>query len=365
MKFICIKENLEKVLSVAERFIGKNLTLPILGNILLEHDGITLKISATNLEYAFQAEIPGKSGKPGKLCVPAKIFNPLIQSLKDEKIELEEKQMNLIVTADARRVVINGVLAEDFPLIPKIKKISTFAVDSALLQEALAKVLPAVSSSEFKPELTGVYLRVSQKEICLAATDTFRLAEKRIEMDGKLKGDACTFILPFRIAQELVRILPQGEDVSVSLGDNQVLFEMRGIKIISRLIEGNFPEYGAIIPKEFEVSGFFPKSAFVDAVRSSSIFSSKLQDVSFHFYGKGVEISSANADVGEFKTTLNASVAGKELAVSFNYRYLLDGLTALHEEEFFFGLNGENKPSLLRNKADGSLLYVLMPIRLM
>ncbi|MBI2122211.1 MAG: DNA polymerase III subunit beta [Candidatus Sungbacteria bacterium] len=351
-------------MSIAERFIGKNLTLPILGNILFECDGGNLKISATNLEYAIQAEISGKSGKAGKACVPAKVINSLVQSLRDDKIELEEKQANLVVTTDTRRVIINGVSADDFPLIPKIKKTSVFSIDSATLQDALAKVLPSVSTSEFKPELTGIYMRVSQKEICLVATDTFRLAEKKIEMDDKIKGDSCAFILPSRIAQELVRVLPTGEDVMVSLGDSQVLFEVRGIKIISRLIEGNFPEYGAIIPKEFGASGFFKKFEVVDAVRSSSIFSSKLQDVAFNFYSKGAEVSSANSDIGEFKTSLTAAVTGKELLISFNYRYLLDGLNALHEEEFFFGLNGENKPSFLRNKTDGSFSYVLMPIRL-
>lgn len=364
MKFICTKENLEKILSVAERFIGKNLTLPILGNILFECGENDLKISATNLEYAMQAEIPGKSEKEGKVCIPAKIINSLIQSLKDERIGLEGKQTNLIITTDTRRVIINGVPPGDFPLIPKIKKTVSFSIDSASFQDALAKVLPAVSTSEFKPELTGVYMKASQKEVCLAATDTFRLAEKKVGMDEKIKGDSCVFILPSRIAQELTRILSGVEDVTISLGDNQVLFEIGGIKIISRLIDGNFPEYGAIIPKEFATSGFFKKAEVVNAVRSSSIFSSKLQDVSFTFYSKGVEVSSANSDIGEFKTSLAASMTGKELAVSFNHRYLLDGLNALHEEEFFFGLNGENKPSFLRDKADGSFLYVLMPIRL-
>lgn len=349
---------------MAERFTGKNLTLPILGNIILEHDGHNLKVTATNLEYALQAEIPGKSEKPGKVCIPAKVISSLVQSLKEEKVGLEEKRGGLAVITDTRRVFINGVQAEDFPMIPKIKKTSTFSVDSSLLQEAFLKVFPAVSSSEFKPELTGVSIRASQKEICLAATDTFRLAEKKIETSEKIKGDSVSFILPSRTAQELSRVLPSGEDISVSLGDNQVLFEMRGIKIISRLIDGNFPEYAAIVPKEFETSGFFQKSAVTDAVRSSSIFSSKLQDVSFHFYGKGAEVSSANAEVGEFKTAVSVSMTGHELSVSFNHRYLLDGLGALDEEEFFFGLNGENKPSLLRNKSDSSFLYVLMPIRL-
>lgn len=363
MKFLCVKENLGKALALAERFTGKNLTLAILGNVLLKAEENVLRVSATNLEYGVEIVVPGQVSRPGLVSVPAKILNSLVQSGQEGKLELEEKQGNLFVKTDTRDIRINGTPPDDFPLIPKIKKTSTFTIDSSFLEHGLGKVLPSVSSSEFKPELNGVLFKIAGKTLRLAATDTFRLAEKTLELSAKSEGESFSFILPQRVSQELSRIAGSDE-VRVSLGENQVMFEIGGIKIISRLIEGNFPEYSAIIPKDFETSAFLDLPEFIDIVRSSSIFASKLQEVKLEVRGKNLEVTTLNPEVGEYKTKLSISTTGKDITISFNFRYLLDGLNSLDEKEFFLGLNSENNPALLRNKNDSSFLYVLMPIRL-
>ncbi len=363
MKFSCVKEYLEKAAAIAERFTGKNITLPILANILLETESNNLLITATNLEYAVQIAVPGKTGRPGKVSIPAKIFNSLVQSTREEKIDLEEKQRNLLVRTEARDTRINGLDTEDFPLFPKMKKTNSITMESDLLRQGLEKVLPAVSGSEFKPELAGVFFGFALRSLKLAATDTFRLAEKTIPLNSK-EGESFSFILPQRVAAELARVLQDQEEVGISMGENQVLFETNGIKIIARLIEGNFPEYGGIIPKQFESTSHLKREECLQAVRSASIFSSKIQEVRLKFKGKSLEIDSANTEVGEHKVTIPAASGGKDSNISFNYRYLLDGLSALDEEELFLGINNENTPSLMRNKEDGSYLYVLMPIRL-
>lgn len=362
MKFSCVKENIGKAIAVAERFAGKNITLPILANVLLEADNNSLTLTATNLEYAAQITIPGR-GTPGRVTVPAKILNSLIQSFKDEKIDLEEGKHNLFIRTDTRETRINGMNPDDFPLIPKFKKMSSLRVDSLLLRQGLEKVLPAVSSSEFKPELTGIFFNISPKAVRLAATDTFRLSEKVIDSSGS-REENFSFILPQRVALELSRVLQDGEEAEILIGENQALFESGGIKIISRLIEGSFPEYGGIIPKHFELTGFLDRGEFIGAVRAASIFSSKIQEVVLKFRENELEISSANSEIGEHKISLPIASTGKEAVLSFNYRYLLDGLTALDEDELFIGVNNENTPSLIRNKSDGTFVYVLMPIRL-
>ncbi len=372
MKFLCLKENLEKALVIAERFTGKNVTLPILGNILLETDETMLYVTATNLEYAVRIRIPGKVSRRGKVSVPAKIISSLIQSTRSDKIDLEEKGGNLFIKTDQRDSIINGISAEDFPLLPKIKKAAFFVLDHSSLTDGLSKVLPAVSLSEFKPELNGVFFKVSGGLLYLAATDTFRLAEKVLELTDKPQDGEISFILPQRIAQELAR-LPAKEELTVSLGDNQVLFETGEIKIISRLIEGNFPEYSGIIPKSFEITSFIKKNELIEAVRSSSIFVSKLQEVRLNLGSQTLEISSANPEVGEYKTRLEVQSSGKGISansgqedgagLNFNFRYLLDGLNSLDDKEVFLGLNSDNAPTMLRNKEDGSFKYVLMPIR--
>lgn len=374
MKFLCLKENLEKALVVAERFTGKNVTLPILGNVLLETDETMLYVTATNLEYAIRIKVPGKVSRNGKVSVPAKIISSLVQSTRSEKIDLEEKGGNLLITTDTRDSMINGTLVDDFPLLPKIKKAAFFILDHFSLTTGLSKVLPAVSLSEFKPELNGVFFKVSGNLLHLAATDTFRLAEKVLELTEKPQNGEINFILPQRMAQELAR-LPAGNELTVSLGDNQILFETDEIKIISRLIEGNFPEYSGIIPKNFEITSFVKKDELIEAVRSSSIFVSKLQEVRLNLGSQILEIASANPEVGEYKTRLEAQSSGKGISsnhykedgngisLNFNFRYLLDGLNSLDDKEIFLGLNSENAPTMLRNKEDGSFKYVLMPIR--
>lgn len=364
MKFTCSTEQLRHGLNAAERFTGKNTTLPVLANALMAADGNTLNIIATNLESGIQATIHGTGGSSGKVCVPVKVLSAFLQSVHDEKIQIEEKQGNLLITADSRTTRVNGVPADDFPLLPKITRSQAFQIDAVSLKNGLEKVLPAVSASEFKPELSGVYIGVSPTQVKFAATDTFRLAEKTVTLDEKHKNASFSLIIPHRIAQEIIRVISDDEEVKISIGENQALIETDGLMIVSRLVEGNFPDYSGIIPKNFETSCHVSRMPLVSAVRASSIFASKLQDVMLNTTAKAIDINSSNQDIGEYVNSLSCSISGKETSVSFNYRYLLDGLQCLDEDEVFMGFNGKQGPSLLRNKADGSFLYVVMPIRL-
>ncbi len=364
MKFSCARENLEHALTAAERFTGKNVTLPILGNILFEVSGKTLTVTATNLEYAIQVKVQGADATEGKVCVPGKIVSSAIQTVQSDKLDLEAKHGNLFIKSSGQEVRINGIAADDFPLIPRIKTIFSFSIGVEELVRGLEQVLPAVAISEFKPELTGVLFKKNQATLVLVATDTFRLGEKTIETEKKEGGDSFFFILPHRVAQELTRIFRPENAVKVSFGENQVLFENDGIRIVSRIIEGSFPEYTNVIPKKFKTASTVERTDITAAVRSSSIFSSKLQDVALKFKEKSVELSAANADVGEYKTTVAAATSGDQVAVNFNHRYLLDGLGALDGEKIYFGLTSESSPVLMRTTADDSFLYVLMPIRL-
>ena len=375
MKFICLKENLEKALIIAERFTGKNITLPILGNILLETSETALFVTATNLEYAIRIKVAGKIEKVGRVSVPAKIVSSLLQSTRSEKVDLEEKQGSLFIKTDTRDIRINGIIAEDFPLLPKIQKTYSVTVDGPSLVNNLAKVLPAVSFSEFKPELNGVFFKAVNNSFYLAATDTFRLAESRLTLAEKIQNNEINFILPQKTAQEIAR-LPVKEELEISGGDNQILFETEDIKIISRTIEGNFPAYEGIIPKKFEAASYVDKEKLVEAIRSSSIFASKLQEVRLNLTRQILEVTASNPEIGDYKTKIEVQSSGKSFSASaqeggetgislgFNFRYLLDGLAALDDEEIFLGLNSENAPTLVRNREDDFFKYVLMPIRI-
>jgi len=237
MKFSCVKENLARAAGIAERFTGKNITLPILANLLLEVDGNNLRVTGTNLEYALETEVSGKGGGNGKVTVPAKVLSSLLQSLKEEKMELEGKNSNLFISTDSRRIRINGMSPDDFPLIPKIKKNLSFVIDSTLLKHGLEQVIPSVSTSEFKPELSGVQFLVGPKDLRLASTDTFRLAERTVPISERTKGDTSSFVVPQRVVLEVSRTLEENEDVKISIGENQVLVESGPTRVTARLIE--------------------------------------------------------------------------------------------------------------------------------
>lgn len=363
MKFSCIREKLDYALTTAERFTGKNISLPTLGSILFHLRGGTLTIAATNLEYAIEMVVSGSGEGEERICVPAKISSAFIQSLKDDTIDVEAKNTHLVLKSGARITRINCLTADEFPLIPSLKKHTGVVVSSSLLREGLEKVLPAVSLSGFKPELNGVLFRAGKQSLTLAATDTFRLTEKTITLAKGPADKNFSFILPSRAASEIMRVLRDGEESEIWIDENQALFSIGNTKIVSRLIDGVFPEYEGIVPKNFGTTSIMQRNEIKDSIRTSGIFSSKLQDVILRFQESHVEVSSQNQEVGEYRTKIPSSFSGNPVTVSFNYRYILDGLNALHEDEIFFGCNDENAPALLRNKSDNSFIYVVMPIR--
>ena len=365
MKFSCITSHLTRAAGIAERFCGKNIALPALSHILVEAEGNIITVTATNLEHAIAWRIPGRVARGGKVCVPAKIFSSLLQSFGDEKIDAQEERGALRLRTESRDGKINGISAEDFPLVPKVKKTATFSIDASALAQNLGRALPAVSGSEFKPELAGVFMRAAGDTATLAATDTFRLAECVIPLAPVMRGDAVSCIIPERTAQEMARILNDGVgSAAISLGENQLLVEVAEGMIISRLIEGNFPDYRAIIPARFTTSAYIKKNELLAGIRAASIFTSKLQETTVRFSSAGVTIAAANPDVGDYRVTVPAAFEGKEIAMSFNWRYLLDGVQSLEDEEIFFGCTQESSPTLLRNKSHQRFSYVVMPIRL-
>lgn len=365
MKFTCATSDFSRAVSIAERFCGRNIALPVLAQVLIEADGDTVSVTGTNLEHAAVWRTPARVSRKGRVCVPAKTLASLLQSFGDQEVTVEEDHGSLRLSTKERDGKVNGIAADEFPLVPAVKKTQSFSVHAGLLSQCLARVLPAVSASEFKPELTGVSLRAEGDTLTLAATDTFRLGECGITDKSLGSKGSVSCIIPERTAQEIMRIMDGATGkAAVSLGENQMLVECDDGKIVSRLIEGSFPDYKAIIPAQFSTSAYVKKSDLVAAIRSASIFASKLQEVTLRFSPSGLEIAAANPDVGEYRTTCAAALTGKDISMSFNWRYILDGVQALEDEEIFFGCNKESSPALLRNKSHQAYTYVVMPIRL-
>lgn len=372
MKITCLQENLKKALNITERIIGRNLTLPILNNLLLSVENSSkLKISSTNLEIGINSWVNGKIEEKGDITVPARLINDFINNLPNKKIELKAKDNQLELKCEQFKGVIKGLSADEFPIIPKIKGQSIIEVKGNNFKNALSQVVEMAAISEIRPEISGICLNFNKDLIKLAATDSFRLAEKSIEIkvnqEEKKKVNNEYIIIPQRTVQEIIRILGEDDvDIKMILSNNQVLFDLDYCQIISRLIEGQYPDYQQIIPKNFSTQVVVNRRDLINNIRIASLFSSKINDVKVSINPKRsiIEISSKDIDLGENKSKIEAKVDGKAVDIIFNHRYLLDGLNNILSDKVVLGLNSSSNPVVVRPVGDSSYTYVIMPIKL-
>jgi DNA polymerase-3 subunit beta len=369
MKIICLQENLKNGLTTAERIIGKNLTLPILNNLLLKTDKGKLKISSTNLEIGINYWASGKIEKEGEITIPAKVLSSIINQLPNKKIELEVKEGVIQLKCENYKAKIKGQSAKEFPIIPKIQPQAEIEINKGNLREGLSQVVGMAAISEARPEISGILFSFDKNKLKLAATDSFRLAEKSIFLKTDFVG---AMIVPQRTALELIRILSdqtEGKEnddvVKVGIGVNQVLFDLGYIQLVSRLIDGQYPDYQQIIPTSFQTKVIADRDELAKTIKIASLFSSKINDVHIKaFPQKGImEIFSQNADIGENMAQIKAEGEGKETAVSFNWRYFLDGLNNISSNKVLCGLNNETAAAIIKPADEEDYVYVVMPIR--
>ncbi|MFH1671661.1 MAG: DNA polymerase III subunit beta [Candidatus Portnoybacteria bacterium] len=373
MDIICLQENLKQALNITERIIGRNLTLPILNNILLGVENNKLKISSTNLEIGVSAWVSGKIQKKGAITIPARLITDFVNNLPNKKIELKSNNNQLILKSEKFKATLNGLPADDYPIIPKIKNDPVVKIKGALLKNDLSQVVEMASISESRPEISGVYMKFEKDLIKLAATDSFRLAEKNIEISLNKGNEGQSVIIPQRTIQELIRILGerdldnsnQEQEVEIVLSGNQILFDLGYAQLISRLIEGQYPDYQQVIPSKIITQVIINRGELIKSIKLASLFSGKVNDIKVVINPQKsfLEISSKNTDIGENKSQIKAEVEGNQTEVFFNYRYLLDGLNNIFSDKVIVAL-GDNEKTIIRPVGDINYTYVVMPIKI-
>lgn len=381
MKALCTTENLKKGVLTAEKIIGKNLTLPILSNILLEAEKGGLKVSATNLEIGLVAKIRAKVDHSGKIAIPGRIVGGILSQLGDgSKISLEEKNQTLKMVYNGNSASIKGMDAKDFPIIPKPESKALFEINAPELQKKAGNILAATAVSDTRQELTGAYFEFSENKVAFAATDSFRLAEAVIKLEKGKAGDDykkyitknSAVIVPARTLSEVIRaVTPEDESVKIYLSENQIFFETADTLFVSRLIDGKYPEYKQVVPKEFSLNILVKKEELLKAARLAGVFSdSKSHEVRLKIEGgKGkmaVFAQSVEAGEGSWGVSVAAD-APKDIEVAFNNRFLLDGLNSLSTDDISMSLNDSFGPVMLREVAEEKPLagyfHIIMPIR--
>jgi DNA polymerase-3 subunit beta len=369
MKLIVFRDNLKNGLVAAERAVSDSSNLPILKNVLLRTIGTKIQLTTTNLELAITKCISGKIIEEGALSVPFATFYSIVNNTTHDRINLERSNSSFIVKTDNYEAKLQGSPAEDFPLIPRMENTDyRMEIDPVVFQDALQQVISAAHISDIRPEISGVLFDFQMTSLKLVATDSFRLAEKIID-GGKFKHTFETgfkAIVPLRTAQELLRVISRTAPLTVHCDGNQMLFTSDDVELMSRVIDGTYPDYEQIIPKDVETEIMLDKAHLINAVKLVSNFSGKTNDVrlSTDIEGKTITVYSVNQFLGENKYLIPARVVGVHITdIPFNWRYLLDGLKSIQGDSVVLRLNGNNRPALMRPENDSSFLYVVMPIR--
>lgn len=377
MKITCKQQDLSRGLSAVSHAVSNRSTLPILSNILLATDQGRLKLSATNLEIGINCWVDGQISEEGSTTVPAKLLTDLISRLPQAPVDLSvtDGTNTLNVKGQGSNANIKGMDASEFPLIPSAEGGEPpVMLDAVLLKELIAEVAFAAADDDTRPVLTGVLVQVSDEKITFAAADAFRLAVRVAPLPGDdhPRGD---ILIPARTLTELARILPAEGPVEMIVTPNrsQVLFHSPQLDLVSRLIEGAFPNFRQIIPKEHSTRAVVETKLFAEAAKRAELFardSSNITRVKINPGGNdglepgAVTVEATAEDLGDNTSVLSAAVDGPEMQIIFNVKYLSDVLAVVGSSEVALEANAPTKPGVIRPVGEHDYTYVIMPMHI-
>lgn len=375
VKVSCLQENLQKALAQVSRAVATKSSLPVLSNVLLCTDDGRLRVAATNLEIGITTWIGASIEEEGKVTVDARLLMEFVNTLPNAPVSLavDSSRLALNVQSGRDKAGINGIDAEDFPVIPRLDGDAYAAtVEPQMLREMIAQVEFAAATDESRPVLAGILARFEERNLILAAADGFRLAVREGEL-AEAVPERLDVIVPARAMRELSRILAdETEPVRLAITPNQsqLLVRVGETEFLSRLIDGTFPDFRQIIPREFNTRLELGRDAFLNAVRRASYFARDNNDVvrleahagEEEFMPGSVEVSATAAERGSSQSFVDASITGPEAQIAFNSRYLADVLGVLRSGQVEVGVNGANQAGVVRLAGAEDYTHVIMPM---
>lgn len=362
MNVHCSVEKLKNAVLLADRMTGKNLTLPTLHGIHVSASGKTIKIKSTNLTVGVEIEIPATVNSEGVVLVKGDVLANVCGHLDaTEIVELSLEGENLLVKTKKTKTIIKCLPLEEFPTLPLVEG-ELFSIEASLFSEGIRSVYFCAATTEIKPEIASIFIYSEGGLLYFVATDSFRLAEKKIKV--KQIPDISKILIPYKNIADVLRVLDSlSGEVRVSFNKNQISFSGEGIYFTSRLIDGAFPDYHLILPKEESTKVVMMKQELLTTLRLSTIFSDKFFQVLFVAdpLKKHILIESKNSDVGSSDATIDAVIEGEGIEVTFNLKYFLDVFQAIIGDSVVISFTKPNKPILVKSVQDTSFLYLLVP----
>ncbi|HWH23544.1 MAG TPA: DNA polymerase III subunit beta [Candidatus Limnocylindria bacterium] len=368
MKLSVMQENLARGLGVVSRAVSTRNTLPVLANVLLRTEDAGLKLTATNLEIGITAWVPGKIDSEGSITVPARLLADIVNGLPaGERVDLELDGTALHVRAGRYKTHLRGIDAEEFPVIPSAGERPTTRLKQAELRRALSQVVFAAAADEARPILTGVLTHLSGEQLTLAAADNYRIAVGHVTMLDPVEDTS--LVVPARSYAELMRVLTDSDDpveLMLTSSKNQILFHLEGIDMVSRLIDGQFPNYQQVLPTAHTTRAVVEREELLKAVRLSAFIASSAANVvklRVGDDGAGTVTIAAAADVGDAQGEVEAQIEGEGVQIAFNARYLQEALQNLDYEQLALEFSGPLSPGVLKPTGDDGYVHVIMPVR--
>ncbi len=364
MKIECVKEKLHIAVIKAEKIVSKNINLPTLSCLLFETKGNNLIIRSTNLDLGFEITIPVKVEEQGKIAIPASPLLGFLNNIQEDKnINLETIDSILKIYTGTSEANIKTMSVEDFPTIPMIDDGKTTKINSKDLQDGIKSVIYSSSTSSVKPELSSVYIYSRDGKLIFVATDSFRLAEKMI--NTKKPSDLGGVLIPFKNAADILKIIDNTDgEIEINSTKNQISFTFNGIYLVSRVIDGMFPDYKQILPKEEKTKVVVLKQDLINSLKISNVFSDNFNQVNISVKAgdKFIKTRTKNSNIGENTNKIDAKIEGEDIEVNFNYRYIVDCLGSIMSDSVTLVFNGINRPLIIKGVSDSSFTYLVMPM---
>jgi len=367
VKISLMQDNLARGLQIVSRAVSSRSTLPVLANVLLRTEDAGLKLTATNLEIGMTCWVPGKIEVDGALTVPARLITDVVNSLPTgERVDLNAEGASLQIRSGRHQAHLRGIDAEEFPVIPSAGERPTTRISQRALRQALAQVTYAAATDEARPILTGVLTKFEGDRLTLAAADNYRIAVKTLTTLDPV--EETSIVVPARSYVELMRVLSDMDDpveVIITPAKNQILFHLEGVDLVSRLIDGQFPNYQQVMPTSHTTRAVVERQEMLNAVKLSALIASSSANVVKLRLdgGEGGLTIAAAADIGDTEGQVDAAVEGDGVAIAFNARYLLEALQNLDAEQLALEFTGPLSPGVLKPVGDDEYVHVIMPVR--
>ena len=365
MKVICSKEALLSGVNAVQRVVSKKNTQPILEGILVKSDRQFLQFSATDLEIGVRCEVPAEVLEEGVIVIPAKIFTEFVRKLPDTEITLEEKDRAVKISYFDSEIILNGYDPEEFPLLPDLLEPLIFTLTNDVFKMMIKKTIFACASEENRPVFNGVLMQIEEKQIKLVATDTHRLAYICSSMtdDGKKSFSG---IIPSRTLSEINRLLREEDEIlEIHISENQLVFQFGSVHLVSRLIEGIFPNYKQVIPQTCETKLKLDKSCFLEMIERASLLAQDKGGVNIvRFCVEKDELKiDQTSESGKISEKISVEMEGNDVTVAFNARFLIDVLRVISSEQIVFELSGPYSPGVMRPVDEPEYIYIVLPVR--